>query len=107
MNIKSIASIVPFCLILSACVTATPTTLPSGAQGQIIRCPGMARSIADCYQKAGDICPAGYSILAVNGEATSLLISSGQVSGSAAGFGGGYSTIGGSVVRRSLIVQCH
>ena len=28
-----------------------------------MRCSGMGRSLEACYQKAGEICPSGYSIV--------------------------------------------
>jgi hypothetical protein len=80
---------------LTGCVTARPLTLPSGAQGEVIRCNGMARSMADCYEKAGEACPRGYDIVDASGEAQPLLVATNS------------SLIGGSVVHRSLMVQCH
>ena len=47
---------------LAGCTTSRPLTLPSGAQGQAISCGGKFNSIADCYAKAGELCPAGYDV---------------------------------------------
>lgn len=82
------------CVALSGCVSARPLTLPSGARGEVVRCGGMAHSIADCYERAGEACPLGYDIVSENGEAHPLVMATSS------------SLIGGSVVRRSLIVQC-
>jgi hypothetical protein len=80
---------------LAGCVTARPLTLPNGQQGEVIRCNGMARSMADCYEKAGATCPKGYDIVDANGEAHPMIVANNS------------SLIGGSVVHRSLMVQCH
>jgi len=79
----------------SGCVTARPLTLPSGAQGEVILCNGMARSIADCYEKAGEACPSGYDVVDASGEAHPLIMATSS------------SLVGGSVVHRPLMVQCH
>ncbi len=82
-------------LLLAACVTARPLTLPNGAQGQVVRCNGMARSMADCYVKVGEVCPSGYDVVDASGESRPTIIATGN------------SLVGGSRVSRSLIVQCH
>jgi hypothetical protein len=81
--------------VLAGCVTARPLTLPNGAHGEVIRCNGMARSMADCYEKAGEACPKGYDIVDENGEAHPLVMANSNA------------IVGGSVVHRSLMVQCH
>jgi hypothetical protein len=91
--------IVLACLVvvsLAGCgVTSRPLTLPSGQHGQAIACPGAVRSMADCYVKAGEVCPAGYDIVDAGSEAHPMVVAT---SGT---------LVGGSVVSRSLIVQCH
>ena len=90
--------IVPACLMLATlagCVTARPLTLPSGQHGQAISCPGTLRSMADCYVKAGEVCPAGYDVVDASGETHPMMT---VVNGT---------LVAGSVVTRSLMVQCH
>jgi len=81
--------------VLKSDVTARPLTLPNGQPGQAISCPGTVRTIADCYIKAGEVCPAGYDIVDASGEAHPMVVASGGT------------LVGGSVVSRSLLVQCH
>jgi hypothetical protein len=83
------------CLALTACVTARPLTLPNGQRGQAISCPGTLRSMADCYVKAGEACPAGYDVIDASGESHPMMT---VVNGT---------LVAGSVVTRSLMVQCH
>jgi hypothetical protein len=79
---------------LTGCVSATPTTLPDGTAGQIIRCNGRYSSIADCYQKAGETCPAGYDIVGGAAEAQPFAVAS----------GGTFAA--GATASRSMLVHC-
>jgi hypothetical protein len=36
---------------------------PSGRGAYLMDCSGMGRTINACYQKAGQLCPAGYNIV--------------------------------------------
>lgn len=55
------------CLLvfLSSCVAIAPVQFkgPNGKTAYSMRCSGMGRTIEDCYQKAGEVCPDGYTIL--------------------------------------------
>jgi hypothetical protein len=82
-------------VLLGSCTTAQPITLPDGSQGQLVRCGGIQHSMADCFAMAGQICPRGYDIVDERGEAHPFVVS------------GGYSTIAGTSVHRSLMVRCH
>jgi hypothetical protein len=79
---------------LIGCVSATPTTLPDVTAGQIIRCSGRYSLIADCYQKAGGICPAGYDIVGGAAEAQSFVVANGGT------------FVAGSSTSRSMLVHC-
>jgi hypothetical protein len=55
-------------LILSAFLTACavnpePFIGPDGKQSYYMRCSGAGRSIPQCFQKAGELCPQGYTII--------------------------------------------
>lgn len=57
-------NILPLALLLTGCVTASPTYGPDGRRAYTIECDGVQHSIGDCYQKAGQLCGAkGYNIL--------------------------------------------
>lgn len=50
---------------LSGCASIDPVPFngPNGKKAYSMRCSGMGRSLEACYQKAGEICPSGYSIV--------------------------------------------
>lgn len=81
--------------VLSACVTARPVALPNGTHGYAIECPGAARDISDCMNKAAQVCGGTYNILdrdgnVVGGVATPV----------------GNSSIFVQGIHRTLIVSC-
>jgi hypothetical protein len=83
------------CVILTGCTTARPIGLPSGDQGEIIRCNGIQHSLEDCYIKAGEVCPNGYDVL---------------TGGETFGPNSKLAALGGNnvgAIDRSLIVHCH
>ena len=82
-------------LALTACVTAKPVALPSGHQGYAIRCPGAARDISDCMNKAAEVCGGAYQIVDRESESS----------------GGAVMPVGNSAVfvngrHRTMIVSC-
>jgi len=52
-------------LSLSACAGIEPKPFvgPNGKTAYSMHCSGMGRTLDACYQKAGEICPAGYNII--------------------------------------------
>lgn len=46
-----------------ASIDPKPFSGPSGKQGYSMRCSGMGRTLEACYQKAGELCKMGYSIV--------------------------------------------
>ncbi len=54
-----------FLLSLVGCMSIDPTPFngPNGKQSYSMQCNGMGRTMDACYQKAGEVCPAGYSII--------------------------------------------
>lgn len=82
-------------LILTACVTARPVALPDGRQGYTIHCPGTARDIGDCMNKAAQVCGGAYQVMDRETESRGGFAS---VSGNSAVFIHG--------VDRTLVVGC-
>jgi hypothetical protein len=80
---------------LAGCVTARPVALPNGTQGYAIRCPGAARDIADCMNKAAEVCGGKYEILDREGN----------VVGGAA-IASGNSAVFVQGIHRTMIVSC-
>ena len=57
-------SLIPWVLaafVLSGCATSKAINGPDGKMAQLIECRGA--SIGACYEKAGEVCPAGYLLL--------------------------------------------
>ena len=52
--------------VLAACATATQIVGPSGTPAFSIRCG--AAAVEACYQKAGEVCPSGYTVLNSHGS---------------------------------------
>lgn len=61
---KRIISVV-LLLLLLACAAITPKQFigPNGNIAYSMRCSGMGRTLDACYQKAGEVCPNGYTII--------------------------------------------
>lgn len=81
--------------VLTACVTARPVALPNGTQGYAIQCPGAARDISDCMNKAAEVCGGKYSILDREGNV---------VGGAMTSWNNGAVFVQG--IHRTLIVSC-
>lgn len=82
-------------LALGGCTTADEIQLPSGGAGYTVACDGSGNRWSSCYEKASEVCPAGYDVVTKDGDSTPVLVSSAP----------GMMT-GGAVVRRSLMIQC-
>lgn len=79
---------------LSGCVTSKPMMMPSGQQGFAIKCPGAARDITDCYEKAATVCPKGYEIVNQDRETKAFVSASNG------------NLFGGTGASRSLMIVC-
>jgi hypothetical protein len=106
----------PFLLLaalgLASCTVAQDAYLPDGSTGYHIACGGAWLSMADCTQKAGDICgPAGYKIYSQSGEYIPYTSSGGETVTSANRHGvssaSDYSSTSGSIVQRDMFVKCN
>lgn len=74
--------------LMIGCMAVQPIKFvgPNGKTAYTMKCSGMGRTLEDCYIKAGEVCPNGYSIV---DRAT------------------GYSQIGNiGAVQHSLAVEC-
>jgi len=82
-------------IIEAGCVTSRETYTADGRLGYSINSSGTARNWGNCLEKAGDICgERGYTVLEKSGDQGSV-VTSGQLG-----------LYGGSVMNRSMIVQC-
>ena len=80
---------------LSGCATSSQVYTADGKRGHSINCSGSALNWGMCYEKAGEICGAkGYEVLQKSGDQGTV------VSGNQFGL------YGGSVMNRSMIIQC-
>ena len=52
----------------AATVNPQPFVGPSGNEAYSMKCSGMGRDWDDCLQKAGELCPDGYSIVGQTSE---------------------------------------
>lgn len=62
---KSFLTALLFPIGLAGCMSIDPVSFkgPSGKQAFSMKCSGMGRTLDACYQKAGEVCPNGYSIV--------------------------------------------
>lgn len=90
---KTVAVIIG-CLLLAGCVSSEPTVLPNGQRGQIVSCPGLANSMADCWKEAAEVCPRGYDVVGTDAESATAYSAT-----------PGYA-FGGSVMHRAIMVRC-
>jgi len=64
INIKKVfLAVVP--LLFTACAAIEPQQFvgPNGKAAYSMRCSGMGRTLDACYQKAGEVCSSGYTII--------------------------------------------
>ncbi len=57
--------LIPLLVLLSACASIEPVAFkgPAGKPAYSMQCSGMGRTLEDCYQKAGELCPDGYTVV--------------------------------------------
>jgi hypothetical protein len=79
----------------ASCTTSRETYTADGRVGYSINCSGTALNWGNCLEKAGDICgEKGYTVLEKTGDQGTVVT------------GGQFGLYGGSVMNRSMIVQC-
>ncbi|MBL0422389.1 hypothetical protein JI739_18720 [Ramlibacter sp. AW1] len=52
-------------LALSGCASVEPQKFvgPSGKTAYTMDCAGYGRTVAECFKRAGEVCPAGYNVV--------------------------------------------
>lgn len=55
-------------ILLTSCATSKQIVLPSGNIGHSINCSGTAVPASKCIEKAGEVCPQGYSVVTSHNE---------------------------------------
>jgi hypothetical protein len=52
-------------MLLMSCASIQPKPFkgPGGGEAYSMRCSGLGRTLHDCYQKAGELCPDGYNLI--------------------------------------------
>jgi len=76
---------------LAGCTPVTEIKGPGGQTAHLIECGGLVNSFADCYEKANEVCPAGYAVLNASQYDGGTIIHQYGAS---------------QVIKRDLIVQC-
>ena len=68
-------------LALAGCAGIEPKPFvgPNGKTAYFMHCSGMGRTLEACYQKAGEICPGGYTIVNSTSGTVAVPISGGGV----------------------------
>ena len=82
-------------LALGGCAASTQTVLPSGVHGYSINCSGSALTWAQCYEKAGNLCPHGYKIIEQEGQTPGATVGASPTA-----------LFGTPIVDRTMLVQC-
>jgi hypothetical protein len=91
---------------LAGCVSSRLLTLPDGRQGFAIKCNGHLHDMGDCYAKAGEMCPTGYTVLDGNTETSPVGFGGSYANANRYGASAGSSSYVGAMVFRSMIVEC-
>lgn len=63
MTHRTLLTLGAFALAACAGIQPKPFVGPNGKTAYSMHCSGMGRTLEACYQKAGEICPAGYNII--------------------------------------------
>ena len=82
-------------LALGGCAASTQTVLPRGVHGYSINCSGSALTWAQCYEKAGNLCPHGYKIIEQEGQTPGATVGASPTA-----------LFGTPIVDRTMLVQC-
>ena len=91
---KSLITTISAAILITGCASISPVSIsgPSGGQAYTMKCSGLGRTIEQCYAKAGELCPSGYSV--VSQSSTSRIVPG---NGDAGPF---------SVTKENLTIEC-
>lgn len=95
---KTFATLVPL-FVLAGCATSKQIVGPNGTPAHSIRCG--AAAVDACYEKAGEVCPNGYSVL--NSQGSRYL---GQVGSASVAGAYGSATSTPMISPNTLLVEC-
>lgn len=73
-------------LLLSGCAIASRTYDEKGEKTVSISCNGAAVPMSVCYNKANEVCPGGYFLVARNGQSVGNVTTVNQYAGSSVPF---------------------
>ncbi len=90
-------------LLLSGCITTKEVAMPDGTQAISISCNGTARDMADCMNKAAEVCEGPYTVLN-SSEKNSGTYAQGNMHGTQNSASG--SVVAVPVIKRSLLISC-
>jgi len=71
-----------FIVFVASCATnIEPTSFvgPNGKSAYAMRCSGSGRTIEACYQKAGELCPLGYTIISNSAHVVGIPTNNGTI----------------------------
>lgn len=87
------STILAVAALLAGCAAIEPQRItgPSGKPAYFMQCSGQGRTLAACYQKAGEVCPAGYSVVDRASDSRVFSTAPGQVHTS---------------VQHALVIEC-
>jgi len=70
-----------FLLLLGGCLEVIPKRFngPNGKTAYNMRCSGMGRTMDKCYQKAGEICREGYTIIDISSKSVTTTMEGGVI----------------------------
>lgn len=66
-------------LVGCANISPQPMNGPSGRPAYTMKCSGMGRTLEDCYQKAGELCTRGYTVIDRDSSIVAVPVSGGVV----------------------------
>lgn len=94
-KMKSASLLLSALVLLGGCASARQTYTADGSTGHSIDCSGTARNWGMCFEKAGEICGTrGYEVLNRSGDQGAVATAN------------QYGGFAGSVISRTLIIQC-
>jgi len=73
---KPIRALMLVTLVLGGCATSHPIKGPNAKTAYVVKCA--SSTIDACYEKAAEVCPAGYTMLDRNSNPSGMLVPAGK-----------------------------